>query len=133
MNYFGDGDSKAYASTPYYKPDIVKKFECVGHLSEAPRDEITQIEKNDDRFETIDVLIDKLQNYFGMALRANTCGTAKKKGRMLSGQVSSMSLVTNNNIIICYANSHQRAVANTRGLNLIKRTYSNMDRVCRKK
>ena len=55
MNYFGNGDSKACASVKdTYKPDIVKKFECVArHYQKRLGTRLRKL-KNDDRFETID-------------------------------------------------------------------------------
>ena len=62
-----------------YKPDIVKKFECVGHYQKRRGRRVRKLKKTTTGLKPLtDVLIDKLQNYFGMALRANTCGTAKK-------------------------------------------------------
>ena len=99
-------------------------------LSEARWDPVTQIEKNTKGLKPLtDAVIDKFQNYFGTALRANTGGTSKKKWPMLSGKVSCIALVIKNNIIIHYANSHKRAGVNTRGIDV---TYSNMYRVCPK-
>ena len=46
MNYFGDGDSKAYASVKdTYKPDIVKKFECVGHYQKCLGTRLRKLKK----------------------------------------------------------------------------------------
>ena len=46
MNYFGDGDSKAYASvTDTYKPDIVKKVECVGHYQQRLGTRLRKLKK----------------------------------------------------------------------------------------
>ena len=88
MNYFGDGDSKAYASVKdTYKPDIVKTFECVGHYQKRLGTRLRKLKKTTTGLKPLtDVLIDKLQNYFGMALRANTCGTAKKNGGCYLGR-----------------------------------------------
>ena len=112
---------------------MVKTYECVGHYQKRVGTRLRKLKKTTKGLKPLpDAVIDKLQNYFGMALRANTTGTAQK-WTMLSGQVSCMSLVTNNKIIIRCANSHKRAGVNNRRIDLITRTYSNMDRVCPKR
>ena len=80
MKYFGDGDSKAYISVKdTYKPDIVKKYECVGHYQKRVGTRLRKLKKTTKGLKCLtDAVIDKLQNYFGMALRANTGGTAQK-------------------------------------------------------
>lgn len=81
MEYYGDGDSKAYSTVKEtYAPDLVKKRECVGHYQKRVGTRLRALKKKNGKImkPVTDVVIDKLQNYFGIALRANTGGTVKK-------------------------------------------------------
>ena len=83
MKYFGDGDSETYISVKdTYKPDTVKKVrkcECVGHYQKRVGTRLRKLKKMTKRMKPLtDAVIDKLQNYFDLTLRANTGATAHK-------------------------------------------------------
>ena len=72
--YYGDGDSKGYAVVRNIYPDVeVKKFECIGHYQKWVGTRLLRLKKNSKGMkELTHPVINKLQNYFGIALRANT-------------------------------------------------------------
>ena len=79
MKYLGDGDSKAYLCVKDMYEDLVENYECVGHYQKRVGTRLRKLKKNTKGLKPLtDVVIDKLQNYFGMALRANTGGTTQQ-------------------------------------------------------
>jgi hypothetical protein len=79
-SYYGDGDSKAYqAVKSTYGPDKpVQKFECIGHYQKSVGCRLRKLKKNSKGMNGLTPpVIDKLQNYFGIALHAN-CTTVEK-------------------------------------------------------
>jgi len=76
--YFGDGDSKGYAEVKNtYKDkgvDVVKK-ECIGHVQKRVGSALRKLKKSKKgmggRGKLTDSMIDKLQNYYGIAIRSN--------------------------------------------------------------
>ncbi|GFT62795.1 uncharacterized protein TNCV_1698231 [Trichonephila clavipes] len=74
--YYGDGDSKGYESVKsFYGINTVTKLECIGHLQKRVGRRLRQLKKNDERFgrenKLTDKLIDRIQNYYGIAIRSN--------------------------------------------------------------
>ena len=70
-DYYGDGDSKVYSSVRLIYPGImVKKFECIGHYHKRLGTRLL-MKINKGLSELTKPIIDKLQNYFGIALRDN--------------------------------------------------------------
>lgn len=76
--YLGDGDSKSHKTVseldPYNGKEIVK-LECVGHYQKRLGKALRQLVKDKKlggKGKLTQALIDKLQNYFGIALRSNT-------------------------------------------------------------
>ena len=82
MEYYGDGDSKAYSAVKNtYSPDVTEKKECVGHYQKRVGCRIRKAKKEKKGLRGLpDWMVDKLQNYFGIALRANTGTSAKQMG-----------------------------------------------------
>ena len=75
--YFGDGDSKAYNEVENaYKNIHVEKKECAGHVQERVGTALRKLKKETKGIggtgTLTDSLIDKLQNYCGIALRSNS-------------------------------------------------------------
>ena len=73
-SYYGDGDSKAYEAVKFIydtgKP--VQNFECIGHHQKRIGCRLRKLKKGTKGLKELTrILIDKLQNYFGIALRAN--------------------------------------------------------------
>ena len=78
LKLFGDGDSNAYLTVKNtYCPDMVETFEC-GTVSKAFRMSSPQVEKEQGLNSLTEPVIDKLQNYFGIALRSNTGDTVEQ-------------------------------------------------------
>ena len=75
--YFGDGDSKAYAEVQnmYDGVHVVKK-ECVGHVQKRVGTALRKLKKENKgiggKGKLTDAMIDKLQNYCGIAIRSNS-------------------------------------------------------------
>ncbi|GFU79185.1 uncharacterized protein LOC101238613 [Trichonephila clavipes] len=73
--YYGDGDSEGYESVKnFYGINTVTKLECIGHVQKRVGGGLS-IKKNDERFERenklTDKLIDRIQNYYRIAIRSN--------------------------------------------------------------
>ncbi|GFU56387.1 uncharacterized protein TNCV_2609121 [Trichonephila clavipes] len=76
VNFFGDGDSKGYASVKdIYGKNTVAKYECIGHIQKRVGTKLRKLKsKRKDlggRGKLTDAFIDKLQNYYGIAIRDN--------------------------------------------------------------
>lgn len=76
VNFFGDGDSKAYAAVKdIYGKDSVKKYECIGHIQKRVGSRLRKLKQKQKglggRGKLTDMFIDKLQNYYGIAIRDN--------------------------------------------------------------
>jgi hypothetical protein len=70
--FYGDGDSKAYTEVKdVYGEGSVTKFECIGHYQKRVGTRIRKLKKRVTGLKINDATIDKLQNYFGIALRSN--------------------------------------------------------------
>ncbi|GFW90265.1 uncharacterized protein TNCV_2121321 [Trichonephila clavipes] len=71
--FFGDGDSKGYASVKdIYGKNTVAKYECIGHIQKRVGTKLRKLKsKRKDlggRGKLTDAFIDKLQNYYGIAI-----------------------------------------------------------------
>ena len=86
INYIGDGDSKSYsdivAKDPYNGKEV-KKLECVGHIQKRVGARLRKLKSNSKsnlsdgkpiggKGRLTDKMINKLQNYFGIAIRQCT-------------------------------------------------------------
>ena len=74
--FYGDGDSKSYSAVKSIYPDIeVEKLECVGHVQKRIGTRLRNLKKNvknlGGRGKLTNSTIDKLQNYYGIAIRSN--------------------------------------------------------------
>lgn len=76
MEYYGDGDSKGFETVKHVYGDVeVAKKECVGHYQKRVGTRLLNLKKRTGGKvlkELTKPIIDKLQNYFGIALRSNT-------------------------------------------------------------
>lgn len=75
--YYGDGDSKAYMGVKdIYGRDSVKKLECIGHVQKRVGTRLRNLKKSKKglggKGKLTDKFIDKLQNYYGIAIRSTT-------------------------------------------------------------
>ena len=76
--YFGDGDSKAFNEVQNIygnNVEVVKK-ECVGHVQKRVGTALRKLKKKNKglggKGKLTDFFIDKLQNYYGIAIRSNS-------------------------------------------------------------
>ena len=74
--YLGDGDSKSHLSIKNVYDGIeVEKLECVGHVQKRVGTRLCKLKKNKKglggKGKLTDSIIDRLQNYYGIAIRNN--------------------------------------------------------------
>ena len=74
--FFGDGDSKGFPTVENtYKDFKVVKKECIGHVQKHFGTRLRKLKKSvkglGGKRKLTDSMIDKLQNYYGIALRSN--------------------------------------------------------------
>ena len=74
--FLGDGDSKSYPSVQNIYDGIeIEKLECVGHVQKRVGNRLLNLKKNvkglGGRGNLTKAQIDRLQNYFGIAVRSN--------------------------------------------------------------
>ncbi|GBN16718.1 hypothetical protein AVEN_49360-1 [Araneus ventricosus] len=74
--YYGDGDSKAFdAVKDRYGENTVTKLECTGHVQKRVGSRLRKLKKSRKglgaKGKLTDNFIDKLQNYYGIAIRSN--------------------------------------------------------------
>ena len=71
--FYGDGDSKAYTEVKdIYGKVSVTKFECIGHYQKRVGTRLRKLTKRVKGLRALnDGMIDKLHNFFGIALREN--------------------------------------------------------------
>lgn len=74
--YYGDGDSKGFISVQNtYGDNSVEKLECIGHVQKRVGSRLRKLKSKtkgiSGKGKLTDVFIDRLQNYYGIAVRAN--------------------------------------------------------------
>jgi hypothetical protein len=74
--YYGDGDSKAFKSIEdIYGDDKVIKMECVGHVQKRVGTRLRKLKKDKTglggKGRLTNFTVDRLQNYYGIAIRSN--------------------------------------------------------------
>ncbi|GBM73975.1 hypothetical protein AVEN_155327-1 [Araneus ventricosus] len=74
--YYGDGDSKGYdAVRDIYGKDSVLKLECIGHVQKRVGTRLRKLKASNKALggkgKLTDTFINKLQNYYGIAIRDN--------------------------------------------------------------
>ena len=75
--FYGDGDRKSFASIENTYAGIkVKKLECIGHVQKRVGTRLRKLKKNEKglggKGKLTHAIIDRLQNYYGIAVRQNT-------------------------------------------------------------
>ena len=95
--YIGDGDSKAYldiVKNDPYPGTAVEKLECVGHIQKRVSNRLRNLRNTmkapladgktlRGRVTLTDKIINKLQNYYGLALRKSTGTTVYQLKKLL--------------------------------------------------
>ena len=105
--YYGDGDSKSYLKVKDVYQDAcvpVEKRECIGHVQNRVGTTLRKLKKNNPglggKGKLTEGMVDKLQNYYGIAVRSNVGNLegmkkaihaslfhcASKEGRLLHDQ-----------------------------------------------
>ena len=124
MSYYGDGDSKSYDEVKHIYPGtIVQKFECIGHYQKRVGNRLRKLRIRTKRLGSknikvqtkdkgegkvtkaksrlTDSVIDKLQNYFGIALRSNVGDLQKMQDAILASLFHVASSENNNFHVYC--------------------------------
>ncbi|GFW62310.1 uncharacterized protein TNCV_289841 [Trichonephila clavipes] len=75
-HYYDDGDSKGFISVKdTYGKDSVTKYECIGHVQKRVGARLRKLKSKNKNLsgkgKLIDSFIDRLQNYYGIAVRSN--------------------------------------------------------------
>ncbi|GFW12896.1 uncharacterized protein TNCV_3328291 [Trichonephila clavipes] len=75
-HYYGDGDSKGFISVKdTYGKDSVTKYECIGHVQKRVGARLRKLKSKNKNLsgkgKLTDSFIDRLQNYYGIAVRSN--------------------------------------------------------------
>ncbi|GFX96874.1 uncharacterized protein TNCV_1996061 [Trichonephila clavipes] len=74
-HYYGDGDSKGFISVKdTYGKDSVTKYECIGHVQKRVGAKLRKLKSKNKNLsgkgKLTDSFIDRLQNYYGIAVRS---------------------------------------------------------------
>ena len=82
--FYGDGDSKSFPSVQNIYDDVtVKKLECIGHVQKRVGTRLRKLRQNvkgiGGKGKLTNVIIDRLQNYYGLAIRQNVGGIEEMK------------------------------------------------------
>ncbi|GFU68129.1 uncharacterized protein TNCV_247931 [Trichonephila clavipes] len=75
-HYYGEGDSKGFISVKdTYGKDSVTKYECIGHVQKRVGARLRKLKSKNKNLsgkgKLTDSFIDRLQNYYGIAVRSN--------------------------------------------------------------
>ncbi|GFW05547.1 uncharacterized protein TNCV_437281 [Trichonephila clavipes] len=76
VEFYGDGDSKSHlAVKDIYGIGSVRKYECIGHIQKRVGSKLRILKTKEkglgDKGKLSDSFIDKIQNYYGIAIRGN--------------------------------------------------------------
>ncbi|GBN67941.1 hypothetical protein AVEN_22629-1 [Araneus ventricosus] len=87
--YYGDGDSKAFLKVKdIYGEDTVTKLECIGHVQKRVGSRLRKLKKKTKglggKCKFTDKFIDKLQNYYGIAIRSNAGSIEKMQSAVIA-------------------------------------------------
>ena len=77
INFYGDGDTKRFAFIEKMYPGIkVTKFQYIGHVQKRMCKRLRTLRKSVKGLDGIgrlnDAMVDKIQNYYGIAIKQNT-------------------------------------------------------------
>ena len=77
-DYYGDGDSKSHIQVENIYPGLkVKKKECIGHVQKRVGNRVRklklQIKGLGGKGKLTNAMVERLQNYYGIAIRSNIC------------------------------------------------------------
>ena len=121
-DYYGDGDSKSFSSVEHvYSPKVVKKKECIGHVQKRVGTRLRKLKKTEKGLTKLGItnnVVDRLQNYYGMAIRSNVGNLDKMKKAIYAALFHVCSSVKYNYHVHCPTGvdswcTYQLDVANT--------------------
>ncbi|GBM77648.1 hypothetical protein AVEN_226039-1 [Araneus ventricosus] len=89
IEYHGDGDSKAFLKVKdIYGEDTVTKLECIGHVQKRVGLRLRKLKKKTiglgGKGKLTDKFIDKLQNYYGIAICSNVGSIEKMQSAVIA-------------------------------------------------
>ena len=101
IEFLGDGDSKSFLTVKDTYPGVqVKKLECVGHYQKRLGTRLRNLKKKEKglggKGKLTDAIIDRLQNFFGLAIRQNVGNLTGMKKSVLASLFHVASSSTNN-------------------------------------
>ena len=101
MKFYGDGDSKTFSTVQnIYGEEKVEKQECIGHYQKHVG--LRKLKKREKGLKDLtEPVIDKLQNYFGIALHTNLSSVEQMKQAIWASFFHVTSSDTNNFHIHC--------------------------------
>ena len=84
LKFLGDGDSKSYPAVKSIYPGVeVEKLECIGHVQKRVGTRLRNLKKKVSNLggkgKLTNNMIDRLQNYYGIAVRQNVGDLQKMK------------------------------------------------------
>ena len=89
--YYGDGDSKSYSAVKNIYEGVgkgVEKLECIGHVQKRMGTALRKLKKEKKELggkgKLTDKIIDKMQNYYGIAIRSNVGNLESMKKAILA-------------------------------------------------
>ena len=99
--FLGDGDSKSFLTVKNVYSNVeVKKLECVGHYQKRVGTRLRNLKKREKglggRGRLTDAMIDRLQNFFGLAIRQNVGNLEGMKAGVLASLFHVASSKSNN-------------------------------------
>ncbi|GFS88401.1 uncharacterized protein TNCV_1751361 [Trichonephila clavipes] len=88
-DYYGDGDSKAFdAVKDIYGKNSATKLECIGHIQKRVGTRLRKLKSRNKglggKGKLTDGLINKLQNYYGIAIRSNIGNLEKMQSAVIA-------------------------------------------------
>ncbi|GFX43942.1 uncharacterized protein TNCV_4112211 [Trichonephila clavipes] len=87
MQFYGEGDSKSFdAVKNVYGENIVNKFECIAHIQKRVDSRLRKLKQKGlgGRGKLTDSFIDKLPNYYGIAIISNISNIEKMQSAVIA-------------------------------------------------
>ncbi|GFW10615.1 uncharacterized protein TNCV_894101 [Trichonephila clavipes] len=113
--YYGDGDSKAFMSVKdTYGLNSVTKFECIGHVQKRVGSRLRKLKTKtkglSGKGKLTDNFIDRLQNYYGIAVRSNVgnLSAMQQNDRRVIGKHANRGLAGSRDTIYIYIEQYWR-------------------------
>jgi len=100
VKYLGDGDSKGFEEVKNtYEGKVIDKLECIGHIQKRVGSRLRELKKKTKglggKGKLTDKMVDKFQNYYGIALRSNLESVEAMKKAIYAAYLHVASSATN--------------------------------------